>query len=501
MTELFQRSSGILAHITSLPGADGSGDLGAAAHQFLDFLARAQQRWWQTLPVVIPGSGNSPYDSCSAFAGSPWLLNLDALVQRGWLSAAEREAPSFVKGRVQYARVQKHRARALELAFERFSRQRGAKAKLARFSAAHTEWLPDFALFRALLSAHRGQGWWSWEPALQRRKPAALQRARATLSQEIEREVFYQWLFDEQWRSLRKAARRRGIRLMGDVPMFVAHNSAEVWSHRELFHLDARGQLLATAGAPPDSFNPAGQVWGCPLYRWKRHQQSDFAWWKARLDRMLQLFDAVRIDHFIGLSRTFQIPRGATTAVDGRYRRSPGAELLASARDHLGGLPFIAEDLGAMTDQVRELRDDYDLLGMKVLQFGFDTPDGEYLPHNYPERSVVVTGTHDTDTLVGWYKSLRRGHPDRQKRVLDYLGCKDKEAHWALLRCAFGSVAQLAITPLQDALGLDSRARMNVPGTLSGNWEWRVTPDALTPDLADRVGALTNTYGRARHIR
>jgi 4-alpha-glucanotransferase len=494
---LEQRSSGVLLHATSLPGRYASGDLGPSAHAFAEWLATAEQSWWQHLPIGPPGTGASPYDSPSSFAGSPWLISLELLVRDGLLGADEIAPPrTRPTARARHSESARFREPRLRLAFDRFRARPSQKlvGELERFRVEAADWLDDWALFSALKRAHRGAHWTTFEPELRDRKPAAIRRARRDLEPELSYQIFVQLLFERQWRDLREHCQRLGIALLGDVPMFVAHDGADVWAHRDLFSLDAAGKKTAVAGVPPDAFSSKGQLWGNPLYRWARLQKTGFAWWIARFRTTLRRFDAVRLDHFIGFRRTWQVPARARSAKSGRFVRVPGEALFERVRRELGGLPFVAEDLGLVTQQVHALRERFGLPGMRVLEFAFGPGGSDYLPHRYPRKTVVYTGTHDNDTIVGWFSSLDR---KQRARVLAYLGTSGREIHWDLIRLALLSVADVALFPLQDVLGLGNAARMNLPGTAHGNWGWRVRADQLTVPLAERLGELTRCYERA----
>lgn len=499
MSELLdRRASGVLLHATSLPGPFGTGDLGHEAHAFAEWLARAGQSWWQMLPIGPPGTGSSPYDSPSSFAGSPWLISPELLVQDGLLRQSELVAPRGGAGtRARYAASAAARAPLLHLACERFhsGRARPLRRELERFRAANAGWLDDYALFCALKRAHRGAAWTEWEPELRDRKRHALERARRELAADVAFHELVQLLFERQWQSLREHCRRLGIGLLGDVPMFVAHDGADVWAHRDLFFLDARGRRTLVAGVPPDAFSSSGQLWGNPLYRWQRLKQSGFSWWIERLRTTLARFDAVRLDHFIGFRRYWEVRATARSARRGRFVRVPGEAFFERTAKALGGLPFIAEDLGLVTPEVHALRARFELPGMRVLSFAFGREENDYLPHRYPRRAVVYTGTHDNDTVVGWYRKL---DSETRARVLRYAASSGREIHWDMIRLASMSVANIALFPLQDVLGLGSGARMNVPGTLSDNWSWRVRSEELRDVTALRLRELTETYGRVR---
>lgn len=511
---LGERSSGVLLHPTSLPGPHGCGDLGEGARRFADFLAAAGQRWWQMLPVAPPGYGDSPYSAESAFAGSPLLVDLAALSKGGLLAQSDLAGgEALPEGKVDYAATAQYRDARLRAAAEAFALRIAAKGtgeggRFERFCRANRRWLEDYALYRALKRARGGAPWTAWEPALRDRKPKALQAARDSLRAEIAQHRFEQYAFAEQWRALREYCAARGIGLLGDLPIFVAHDSADVWEHKELFRLDARGEPEAVAGVPPDYFSATGQRWGNPLYRWDVLRSTDYAWWIDRLRVTLARFDAARIDHFIGFTRYWQIPADCPTAVDGRWVKGPGAHFFRAVRKALGDLPLVAEDLGAVTDEVKALRDRFSLPGMRVLQFAFgDDPSApDFLPHNYPRNTVVYTGTHDNDTTVGWFNDPGgEGRPrspaeaERERQTaMDYLASDGREVHWDMIRTALLSVADTAIAPLQDLLGLGSEARMNVPGTTGGdNFRWRFRDADLSPEIAARMARLTRIYGRA----
>jgi 4-alpha-glucanotransferase len=504
-----QRSSGVLLHPTSLPGPHGNGDLSEMAARFVKYLASAGQTWWQMLPVGPPGRGNSPYDSESSFAGSPLLVSLVELVKDGWLDRSDLAAPTALGGgRVDYDAAWHFREPRLRRAAERFRRKGGFQCREFKdFRGGAAGWLGDYALFSALRAAHHRAPWTEWDRGLAARQPAAIARARRTLEEEIGYHEFVQYCFERQWKRLRAVCERHGVRLLGDVPMFVAHDSAEVWSHREVFRLDPEGRPLVVAGVPPDCFSRHGQLWGNPIYRWDVLALTEFSWWVERLACVLGRFDAVRLDHFIGFHRYWEVAAGARTARRGRFVLVPGAGLLATVESKLGRLPLVAEDLGLVVPEVAALRDQFDLPGMRVLEFGFgDAPgDRDHLPHRYPRRLVAYTGTHDNDTLVGWFRQrgprgdtrARREADARRARVLRYTGSDGREIHWDLIRLVMLSAADTVILPLQDLLGLDSRARMNVPGVPTGNWEWRARPEHLCRAVALRLRELTETFDRA----
>lgn len=503
-----ERASGILLHPSSLPGPHGSGDLGPMAHRFAEFLAKAGQRWWQMLPISPLGGGDSPYDSPSSFAGNPLLVSLEELARDGLLEAHELGAPYRLREapRCLFGASRRFRGRRLRLAFQRFKTERGQhlSPEHQAFKERSRDWLPGYALFCALKRAHAGRPWLEWPPELALCKPEALNAARATLADDVAFEEFVQFAFDRQWRALRARCRELGVRLLGDVPMFVAHDGADVWAHREIFQLDERGQRRVVAGVPPDYFSAEGQLWGNPLYDWTALEARNYDWWIARLGTTLSRFDAVRLDHFIAFHRYWEVQGGATTAREGRFVPGPGAPFFRKLRDALGGLPFIAEDLGLVTPEVHALRKEFDLPGMHVLEFAFSGSFREYQPHRFPRGTVVYTGTHDNDTVVGWLSAHERATDPREReallgerrRALAYAGSDGSDAHFAFIRLALASVANTAIFPLQDALGQDSSARMNVPGTPSGNWSYRCRADDFSSSLAERLAGLAESYER-----
>lgn len=501
-----ERTSGVLLHPTSLPGPHGVGDLGGAAHDFVEFLHRAGQRFWQMLPVCPPGGGNSPYDSASAFAGSPLLISLSRLHADGLLEAAEIAAPGRLTraASVRYASARRFRERRLRAAFARSENRHDVQAAQREFAEQNRHWLEGYALFRALKQRLGPEPWTRWEPELRRREPAALERARRDLDAEYRYHVFVQYEFDRQWRELRSHAAERGLLLLGDIPMFVAHDAADVWQNQELFQLDESGERRVVAGVPPDYFSADGQRWGNPLYDWNALRSTGFSWWIERLRSSLSRFDALRLDHFIGFHRYWEIPAHAPSAREGRFVEVPGHEFFEAARAALGGLPFIAEDLGILTPEVERLRDHFELPGMRVLEFAFVDESRHYQPHRFTPNTVVYTGTHDNDTVMGWLNAGERAHDPstaqrlraERDRALAYAGSDGSEAHWDMIRICLASVANTAIFPVQDLLGLGTEARMNVPGTAEGNWEWRLAPDLCSSSVAERMARLCETYER-----
>jgi 4-alpha-glucanotransferase len=505
---LFPRASGVLLHPTSLPGRFGIGDVGAGAFEFIDALAAAGQRVWQVLPLGPTGYGDSPYQCFSAFAGNPLLISLDALIEQELLSAAEVSGHVFADGDVDFASVIAHRQALWPLVLDRFDRAAPAAARdrFDGFCAAHAAWLDDFALFMAVKAAHGHVAWTQWEPDIAAREPAALARWSARCAREIRTHKLTQFLFFEQWQRVHDACRARSIDILGDVPIFVAHDSADVWAGRELFRLDEDGRPTVVAGVPPDYFSATGQLWGNPHYRWDVLERAGYAWWIARFRSLLALVDRVRIDHFRGFEAAWEIPAGATTAIRGAWVKGPGAALFEAVQSALGlRLPFVAENLGVITPEVEALRERFGLPGMAILQFAFGTdpqaPD--FKPHNYPRNRVVYTGTHDNDTTVGWWTG-EVGHSTRSTQEIEeehehvrrYLGTDGREINWDFIRAVLASVADTAIVPVQDLLGLGSEARMNRPATIGRNWRWRLRPGELTPAIIQRLRVMTETYDR-----
>lgn len=492
---MIQRGSGILLHLTSLPGPHGHGDLGPAARAFVEWLARAGQTTWQMLPVVPPGFAASPYDGRSGFAGSPWLVSLEDLSADGLLEPAELEA-NFDPARASFGAATAFREQRLRRAGERFLQSSERCARLEHFRSDNRAWLGDWALFAALRAAHGETDFCAWPSELRTREPNALGRARRELQSEVAFHELCQLWFHEQWTRLVSHCRRHSISLLGDVPMFVAHDSADVWQNPELFLLDEAGQPRAVAGVPPDAFSETGQLWGNPLYDWERMRSTGFRWWLDRLASSLARFDRVRLDHFIGFRRYWEIPAQATDARLGRFMHVPGEELFEAAKQRFGGLPFVAEDLGVVTDEVKALRDRFELPGMRVLQFAYDSDEpNDYRPECYVPNTVVYTGTHDNDTTRGWFE---HAPASTRERVLQAAHSRGREIHWDLMRLAAGSIANLCVFPLQDALGQGSEARMNTPATTSGNWCYRVRREELSVEVAERLRKLSDETGRIR---
>ncbi len=501
MTEarfLDERSSGVVLHFSSLPGPHGSGDLGPAAYRFVDWLACAGQRLWQVLPLNPPGPGHSPYQSVSAFAGSPGLVALEPLVARGWLAPAALADAGFDAARVDFDAVTPWRLARLREAAAGFAARATAadRAALAQWRAAQSGWLEDYALYAAIKAGHGEQPWWAWPTPLRRREPSALGAALRELADDIAFHVFVQWCFDTQLAALKAHANARGVRLMGDVPIFIAHDSADCWARPDLFRLDAFDQPTVVAGAPPDGYSPDGQRWGNPLYHWDRMAAEGYAWWAARVRRQLAQADVFRIDHFRGFAGCWEIPADCPTARDGSWVPGPGAPLFEAIASELGSLPIVAEDLGLITPDVVALRERFGLPGMRIVYEAFLGHDGNhpFLPHHHVPHGLAYTSTHDSDTVRGFWDSATT---EQRMRVCTYTGATGADdIAWALLRSTYTSVARMALAPLQDLLGLGSEHRMNRPGTAQGNWNWRFDWPMLDGALASRVAGLAAATGR-----
>ncbi len=505
------RSSGLLLHVTSLPSPFGIGDLGPTAYRFVDLLAGSAQRVWQMLPVVPVAYSYSPYASPSTFAGNPMLISPERLLEAGLLHPDEvAEPPSLPDHAVAFEKVIPYKLTLLERAFERFEAGGDAvdRQAFAQFCKDNADWLDDYALFMALKEIHPDVSWTAWPPPLARRDPDTLARARTHYARAARRHMFWQYLFDRQWAALHSYCREKGIAILGDLPIYVAHDSADVWAHPKLFFLDETGNPTVVAGVPPDYFSETGQRWGNPIYRWDVMQDNGFAWWTQRLQKALSLFDTIRLDHFRGFAAYWEVPADEETAINGRWVDAPGTAIFEQLQANLGPLPILAENLGIITDDVVALMKRFDFPGMAVLQFAFGgDADGEHLPHNYPTALVAYTSTHDNDTLVGWWnndQSTLGAEAVARERAyaLQYLNLDPddmQDLHWRCIRVLMASSASLVVTPVQDVLGLDSRARMNTPGTVGGNWGWRLLPDQfdhLAGEPAARLRALTQIYGR-----
>lgn len=493
-----QRASGILLHPTSLFNAYPIGDLGPAATSFADFMAKSGQRWWQMLAIGPTGEENSPYKSPSAFAGNPILVSPDRLLEQGLLGRQDIKVPiSGDVGTVDYPAAARLKSQCLRKAFEHFEKARTSAWQSELDAFAHNEsfWLEDFSLFSAIAEKEGTSNWTRWNQELRMRQPDTLLRAQKYFATNIRFHQFVQWQFSVQWKELRAYCTSRGIFLIGDVPLFVAHQSADVWAHPGFFKLGADGNPAVVAGVPPDYFSKTGQLWDVPVYRWEALEEQKYSWWIERLRTALGRFDVNRLDHFIGFVHTYEVPAQAKSAASGRYEPGGGTSFFEAARKALGPLPLIADDLGATTPEVLALRDQLQIPGTRVLQFeiGSSLETNSVLPREHPMNTVIYTGTHDNDTTSGWYRQL----PSGQREALQkQLAATDQEVVWAVIREALASQADTAIVPAQDLLELGSEARMNLPGIAKGNWQWRLTDGALTQELAQRLRNITEAYGR-----
>ena len=487
------RSSGILMHITSLPGPYGIGTMGAQAFSFVDFLEKAGQSYWQMLPLNPTGFGDSPYQSCSSFAGNPYLIDLELLEQEGLLLPGEAKELFWGDSsvRVDFGLQYKNRMKLLRRAFTRFTQWEA----LERFCSENADWLPDFALYMALKDRFDGVPWYRWEDGLKYRHPEALSQVRQSMQQEIQVYAFVQFLFYKQWGNLRAYAKQKNIRIIGDVPIYVPLDSVEAWCDPELFQLDETLTPIAVAGCPPDGFTEDGQLWGNPLYRWDIMENDGYRWWIRRLGAAGKLYDTVRLDHFRGFESYWAVPYGDGTARNGRWQKGPGRSFVEAIKTALPNLDFIAEDLGFLTDEVLQLRDDSGFPGMKVLQFAFDSREpSDYLPHTYIKNTVCYTGTHDNMTQRQWFETAG---PDTVSYAAEYMGLSRKEGFvWGTIRTAMSSVSRLCLVPMQDYLELGGEARMNFPGTMGANWCWRAAEGCFSDTLAERIFGLTALYGR-----
>jgi 4-alpha-glucanotransferase len=493
----FARASGILLHPTSLPARGGIGDFGSAAYQFADFLASARQGVWQMLPLGPLGFGNSPYSSTSAFAGNPLLISLERLADRGWIDRSQLEVLPSETGPVDYAAVFHQKLPLLFEAARNFLRSanENARARYEKFCRQNEWWLDDFVLFDALRARFKLKSWNEWPRELTHRNAEALADARNQMSDDLSVRSAVQFFFYEQWQALRAYCAERSVRIAGDIAIFVNFDSADVWTHPDLFRLNAELEPEVVAGVPPDFFSKEGQRWGHPLYRWDVMKERGYVWWINRLRWATQSFDYIRLDHFRGFAQFWEIPANEPTAIHGRWVDGPGDDLFIKVREALGGLPFFAEDLGYITPDVHALRDRLKIPGMAVLQFGFgDTGAHIHLPHMFTHEKVVYTGTHDNDTMGGWWAS---GATEIERGLVHaYLGPCEDGIHWGMIRAAFDSVADLCIVPLQDVFGLGTEARMNVPSLEDGNWRWRFGADLLRPETANRLAALAEISDR-----
>lgn len=504
------RSGGILLHFTSLPARFGIGDFGPSSFEFADFLADGGQKLWQVLPLNPTGYGDSPYQCFSAFAGNPMLISPERLADQGLLKASDlANVPAFPAASVDYGAVIPYKMsiqrRAAQVFFADASHS--DRSAFERFCADSSSWLDDYALFMAVKDAHNGIIFTAWEPAICRREPQAMREWSKRLAPEIQAFKYWQFEFFRQWDRLKTYCQERSIRFMGDIPIYVAHDSADVWSHPDLFYLDANGSPTVVSGVPPDYFSATGQLWGNPIYRWDVLAATGYKWWIDRFRASLALFDMVRLDHFRGFEAYWEVPGGETTAMNGKWVKGPGEQFLTALENAFGELPIVAENLGVITPPVEKLRHQFGLPGMSLLQFAFgNDPQGpSFRPHNYSRDLVAYTGGHDNDTTVGWWNSSAGADSTRTLEDINkehafaraYLNFHDdSEINWVMIRAVIASVADTAIVPLQDVLGLGTEARMNLPGRVSGNWKWRYRPGALTKELGARLRSLTTLYDR-----
>lgn len=489
------RQSGVLLAISSLPSRYGIGCFSKEAYEFVDFLEQAGQKLWQILPIGPTGYGDSPYQSFSSFAGNPYFIDLETLIAEGYLTEADCDVCDFGSNEeyVDYEKIYKARFNVLKKAFQNRNDQDSQEYK--DFVEANAYWLDDYALYMAVKNSFDGKSWITWDEDIRLRKQEAVKAYTEKYGEEIDFYKFQQFLFAKQWKALKAYANRKKIKIVGDIPIYVAFDSADTWSHPELFQLDENCTPIGVAGCPPDAFSATGQLWGNPLYRWDYHKQTGYRWWIQRIAYCYQLYDIVRIDHFRGFDEYYFIPYGDPTAEFGHWEQGPGYDIFRALKAELGNIKVIAEDLGFLTPSVIKLVKKTRYPGMKILQFAFDSrEESDYLPHNYPANCVVYTGTHDNDTTLGWYRSLNRRDKAFAKRYLNIKS--DKDAQWVFIRSALSSVADTAVIPMQDYLGLGAEARMNVPSTLGTNWKWRMKKGVCTEELAKQIRDVVKLYGR-----
>ncbi|MEI7491029.1 MAG: 4-alpha-glucanotransferase [Bacteroidota bacterium] len=494
-----ERASGILLHPTSLPGKYGIGTLGKAAFDFIDFLTKAKQQYWQILPLGPTGFGDSPYQCYSAHAGNPDLIDPDLLVKYGLLTQDDlKSQPQSDDGQVLYDKVQKARLPMLEKAYHAFTANAADLDKLAyrNFLKGHASWLNDYALFRSLKEESGNSPWYTWEADLKFRNPETLKAAEIRLAEKTDFHKFLQFVFFKQWTSVKDYAKKHKIKIIGDIPLYISPDCADAWANPGVFEYDKDLNPIRVGGVPPDYFSETGQLWGNPLFNWEVMKNDNYKWWIERIKTNLSLYDVIRIDHFRGFAAYWAVPYGEATAINGAWIPGPGKDFFNALLNELGKLPIIAEDLGVMTPEVEDLRDSFGFPGMKILEFAFDSSEeNDYIPYSYNKNCIVYTGTHDNDTVVGWFN--KASEADKQQ-VLDYINCTEKGIHWSFVRLAWASVANTAIVPMQDLLGLDSGSRMNLPGTTGGNWKWRTRLGDFSDELAESLAHLTKLYGRIK---
>ncbi len=500
----FKRTSGILLHPTSLPGKFGIGDLGPQAFAFVDFLKNAGQTLWQVFPLGPTGYGDSPYQCFSAFAGNPLLISPELLLSDGLLQPEDlKSVPHFEPTQIDFGKIIDYKKSILQKAFANFLKAKESfKNKFQDFCEVEKDWLNDFALFMSAKDYHNGELWTKWSEDIALRKPGAIQKWCALLKDKIEYHKFVQFIFFKQWADLKKYANENDIQIIGDLPIFIAYDSADLWANKNLFTVDDHGKLLFVAGVPPDYFSPTGQLWGNPLYRWEEMQKDDYFWWRQRIKSIFKLIDIVRIDHFRGFEAYWKIPGGALTAEKGEWVKAPGDNFFSTIKKYLGELPIIAEDLGLITPEVNTLRDKFNFPGMKILQFAFGKGmERKFLPHNHSQNCVVYTGSHDNDTTRGYFDKAKNDGTDIFKFTQNYLGYYEDNLTYEIIRAAFASVASMSIVPMQDILNLGSEARMNFPGKLGGNWSWRFTWGEVSEELTKYLKYLSELYERNVSIK
>ncbi len=506
------RLSGVLLHPTSLPGRYGIGDLGSEAYRFAHYLASSGIKIWQVLPLGPTGYGDSPYQCFSAFAGNPMLISLEMLVEEGLLGQEDlANTPAFSPDSVDYGAVIDFKIPLLKRAYSNFKRAAGTKGwdEFQEFCSKNRHWLEDYALFRAVKDAHGGVTWTKWDGPIARFEPEAVEYWRERAADPIQMRRFWQFEFYKQWNLLRKFCSELGLQIMGDIPIFVAHDSADVWANRSQFQLDGEGHPTAVAGVPPDYFSATGQLWGNPLYKWEDMARNGYQWWVERFRTAFSQVDLIRLDHFRGFEAYWEVPGHETTAINGKWAKGPGAALFSAVEKALGELPLVAENLGWITPEVEQLRTQFEFPGMAILQFAFGTDPqaSDFIPYNHTRDLVIYTGTHDNDTTVGWWNSTGEGDtrtPEQIESEKDlarrYLGVDGSQIHWDFIRAVMASVARIAMLPLQDVFGLGTEARMNLPGRPNGNWTWRFRGEWLTKDIQNRLLELTYLYGRRPRV-
>lgn len=493
------RASGVLMHITSLPGPHGIGTMGRHAKKFIDFMQAAGQKYWQMLPVGPTGYGNSPYQAFSAFAGNPFLIDLDQLVEEGYITKATLNKYDLeaIATKVDYDKIIAGKIKVLKECYKFFKENHDVH-EMDKFKKVH-HWLEEYSVFMALKGYFNDRPWQEWDKPYKERQTKALEAFKKENADEIQFWVFLQWVFYKQWMAMKAYANKQGVEIIGDMPIYVSSDSADTWAHTELFYFDKKCNPVAVAGCPPDAFSETGQLWGNPLYDWKKNEATGFKWWIKRMKSSMELYDIIRIDHFRGFESYWEIPAEDETAENGRWVKGPGMKLFNAIDKAIPSLQIIAEDLGYLTDEVVKLREDSGYPGMKILQFAFDSrEESDYLPHNYDHHCIAYTGTHDNDTVMGWFENAAS---EDVEMAIEYLALTKKEGyHWGYIRGAWSSVADIAIAPMQDFLGLGTEHRMNIPSTIGGNWEWRVTEKQLSKSLAKHMRRLTKLYGRLEKV-